>query len=150
MEKIAVKSAKAMFHLSITIIVLILIGGYLLFTYDTGEADLSLAGYIILIVGLLTLLINIPSIFSPSTLIEKNEQEEILIHQLFVKTRTIKLSDITEVKSLITLKKYLRPYNMSFYTYGTLIIKTSEKTIYVLNVEDLKDVEASLIEMIKL
>ena len=150
MEKIAVKSTKAMFTVLVSVIVLLLIGIYFIVAYQSTDQTLVIIGYVLSIAGLLFLIVNIPSIFSPTVLIEKDDEDTMILHQLLKKDKTINIKDITEIKSVITLRRYLRPLSSGYYTYGTLIIKTNDKRFFVQNVEDLKEVEASLKEIVKL
>ncbi len=100
------------------------------------------------IIGLGLFLFNIPSLFSPTNLIEI-EDEYLYIHTFFKKEIKISINDIIEVKSILTIRRFLRPLNYAYYTYGTLIIKTSHMTIHIPNCEDLKEIEVTILKMLK-
>lgn len=147
-KTLAVKSTKAIFNILVMVGVFILVGLYFFFTYKDSTRNLMITGLVMVIIGLGLFLFNLPSLFSPTYLVEVEDQY-VYIHTFFKKELKIAINDIVEVKSILTIRRYLRPLNYGYYTYGTLIIKTEHNKIYIPNCEDLKEIEITLQKMLK-
>ena len=147
-EKIAYKSTKAMFNQLIMVGVLLFIGGYFVIQYQETDQNLMITGFVIIGFAVSIFIANLSAVFSPVLLIEKLDHD-IYIHKWMKKEIKVNLSDIIEIKSRLTLRRYLRPLNYTYYSYGTLVLITKDKHIRISNIEDLKDVEKVLLEMMK-
>ncbi len=146
-EKFAVKSTKAMFNVLIGSIAFLVTGIYMLIVYKVSNQNLYFIGIVLIAIGTSMFLINIPSVFSPTDLICTSD-EGFIINTFIRKNFVIKYADIESVSSRITIRKYLRPLNQVYYTYGTIIIRLKNKRIFILNVEDLKEIENKMNEII--
>jgi len=143
----ALKSIKAMYHDFVTFAVFTLIGIYSVIAFDETNHQLVIVGYVFIAIAIIYLILNIPVVLSSSILIELDD-EKLYLNKMFHKKQIINLNDITSIKAIMTLRKYLRPLNHSYYNYGMLLIKTKVKCYYVFDVDNIKEVEKDLNHLI--
>ncbi len=144
----AVKSRKAIYSILVSFVAFVAFGIYLLITFNQTNENMFLLGIILIAIGVIVFIVGIPSLFSPKDIMLKAD-DHFVINTLFHKDLVIKFNEIKSFRAIVTFRRYFRPLNQDYYTYGTLILKLENKSIYMPNIEDIAYVEEVLNGIVK-